>query len=297
MSTNIVGGERRFPDIVANNYTDLSTNFNPALYSGQYAEVINGQSGGWVPGWLGGTYYSKGFYKSNGTTWEYIGSFPYQATQIEVDAGVNDDKFVTPKTFIQGLTNWFTNSKLLSVLGYTPVPNTRTINGLDLSTNRVLTINNLGFFNIPFTPSSVVTGTTSETQVGVVAIPANSIKTTDQLRIYTPHIKSGTAGTVTIIYKLSTSSTMPSGTTDRIATFTSGSQQGWFPMQRNPVYNISNFIIQGASNNSLVDTAISVNTPSVIAYDRTQLLYLYVSVTLSNSADSVYLAGGYITNM
>lgn len=120
MSTNIVGGERRFPDIVANNYTDLSTNYSAPLYTGQYAEVINGESGGWIPGWLGGTYYSKGFYKSNGTTWEYIGSFPYQASQAEVDAGTVEDKFVSPKTFIQGLTNWFTNSKLLEILSYTP---------------------------------------------------------------------------------------------------------------------------------------------------------------------------------
>ena len=99
MATNIVGGERRFPDLVANNFTDLSINYPAALYTNQYAEVINGQSGGWIPGWLGGTYYSKGFYKSNGTTWEYVGSFPYQATQIEVDAGTVEDKFVTPKTF------------------------------------------------------------------------------------------------------------------------------------------------------------------------------------------------------
>jgi hypothetical protein len=107
MATNIVGGERRFPDIVANNYTDLSTNFNPALYTGQYAEVLNGQSGGWIPGWLGGTYYSKGFYKSNGVTWEYIGSFPYQATQAQVDAGTNNDRFVTPST-LKNASQWDT---------------------------------------------------------------------------------------------------------------------------------------------------------------------------------------------
>ena len=101
MATNIVGGERRFPDVVANNFTDLSTNYPAALYTNQYAEVINGESAGWFPGWLGGTYYSKGFYKSNGTTWEYIGSFPYQASQAEMDAGTVDDKFSTPLTVEQ----------------------------------------------------------------------------------------------------------------------------------------------------------------------------------------------------
>lgn len=107
MATNIVGGERRFPDIVAANYTDLSTNFPAALYTNQYAEVINSQGTSWLPGSLGGTYYSKGFYKSNGTTWEYIGSFPYQATQAQVDAGTNNDRFVTPLT-LKNSTQWDT---------------------------------------------------------------------------------------------------------------------------------------------------------------------------------------------
>ena len=105
MATNIVGGERRFPDIVVANYTDLSTNFPAALYTNQYAEVINSQGTSWLPGSIGGTYYSKGFYKSNGTVWEYIGSFPYQATQAQVNAGTNNDRFVTPLT-LRNSSQW-----------------------------------------------------------------------------------------------------------------------------------------------------------------------------------------------
>lgn len=55
------------------------------------------QGTSWLPGPLGGTYYNSGLYYSNGTTWEYMNS-PYQATQIEVDAGIVADKFVTPST-------------------------------------------------------------------------------------------------------------------------------------------------------------------------------------------------------
>jgi hypothetical protein len=105
MGTNIVGGERRFPDIVASNYTDLSTNFPPALYTNQYAEVINSQGTSWLPGIIGGTYYSKGFYKSDGVIWDYVGSFPYQATQAQVDAGTNNDRFVTPST-LRNSSQW-----------------------------------------------------------------------------------------------------------------------------------------------------------------------------------------------
>ena len=55
------------------------------------------QGTSWLPGPLGGTYYNSGLYYSNGTTWEYMNS-PYQATQLEVDAGIVADKFVTPST-------------------------------------------------------------------------------------------------------------------------------------------------------------------------------------------------------
>lgn len=105
--------------------------------------VLASQGTSWLLGFLGGTYYPAGFYYDATTEYLYTKT-PYQANQTEVDAGINDDKFVTPKTFIQGLTNWFTNSKLLSVLGFTPVPNSRTINGYDLTSNRTLTSSDVG---------------------------------------------------------------------------------------------------------------------------------------------------------
>lgn len=51
----------------------------------------------WLPGALGGTYYSAGMYYSNGTTYEFL-DVPYNATQSEVNTGTNNDKFVTPAT-------------------------------------------------------------------------------------------------------------------------------------------------------------------------------------------------------
>lgn len=55
------------------------------------------QGTAWLPGSLGGTYYSAGLYYSNGVAWQYM-DVPYQATQVEVDAGVNTDHYITPKT-------------------------------------------------------------------------------------------------------------------------------------------------------------------------------------------------------
>jgi hypothetical protein len=155
----------------------------------------------------------------------------------------------------------------------------------------------LNFFRLDFTPSSVVTATTSETQVGVLMIPANSIKTIDQLKFFAPIVKIGGLSTCTVTLKLSTSATMPIGTTDRIATFVGTAGNRWLPMMRNPQYNGGNLIITATSTTLVSDLVATSVDASVIAIDRTVNQYLYVSVTLANASDSAYLAGGYITNM
>ncbi len=213
------------------------------------------------------------------------------------------------------------------------VPTTRTLNGFDLSVDRTFTtaviadsvnkryvtdanltvlsntsntntgdetqasiLSKLGIFYLTFTPSSAVTGTTSETQVAVVTIPANTIRSIDNLRIYTPVVKSGTAGLCTVTYKLSTSATMPSGTTDRIA-FVSGSTGSlWIGMNRNASYNGGNLIIANSGTSLISDLTTAVQAPTVTARNNAVTLYLYISITLGNAGDSAYLSGGYITN-
>lgn len=64
--------------------------------------VLNGENASWRPTWLGGTYYPKGIYQSIAGVWEYVGDFPFQASQSDVDAGTNNNQFVTPLT----LKNW-----------------------------------------------------------------------------------------------------------------------------------------------------------------------------------------------
>jgi len=66
--------------------------------TGQFYWCSASQGTSWLPGSLGGTYYSAGLYYSNGVSWEFI-AVPYQATQAEVHTGTNNDKFVTPATF------------------------------------------------------------------------------------------------------------------------------------------------------------------------------------------------------
>lgn len=69
----------------------------PADEAGFIWFVETAQGTAWLPGNFGGNYYPRGAYYSNGTEWIYQNSAS-QATQAEVNAGVIDDKFVSPNT-------------------------------------------------------------------------------------------------------------------------------------------------------------------------------------------------------
>ena len=79
---------------VVSNYSALP---DPTTVSGKFYWCENSQGTAWLPGSLGGTYYSAGMYYSNGVTWSYM-EVPFEATQAEVDAGTVTDKFVSPST-------------------------------------------------------------------------------------------------------------------------------------------------------------------------------------------------------
>jgi len=92
---DLVHSEDSFDKItVVANYSSL-----PAAntVSGEFYWCSASQGTSWLPGSLGGTYYSVGMYYSNGTNWQFL-DVPYQATQAEVDTGTNTNKFVTPDT-------------------------------------------------------------------------------------------------------------------------------------------------------------------------------------------------------
>ena len=186
------------------------------------------------------------------------------------------------------------NKRYVTDANLTVIGNTSNTNTGDETQSSILS--KLGIFYLPFTPSSAVTGTTSETQVAVVTIPANSIRSIDNLRIYTPVVKSGTAGLCTVTYKLSTSATMPSGTTDRIALVAGATGNLWIGMNRNASYNGGNLIIANSGTSLISDLTVAAQAPTVTARNNAVTLYLYISITLGNATDSAYLSGGYITN-
>jgi hypothetical protein len=92
--TNAISGISSGGIVTVANYSALpaANTVNGKFY---WCQASQGTS--WLPGYLGGTYYNAGLYHSNGTTWEWQ-EYAYQATQVEVDAGLVTDKFVTPAT-------------------------------------------------------------------------------------------------------------------------------------------------------------------------------------------------------
>ena len=112
--------ETKVPITVVANYSVLPS---ASTVSGKFYWCSASQGTEWLPGSLGGTYYSNGLYYSNGITWQYL-IVPYQATQSEVDAGTVTDKFVTPKTLNDAI-KWTTkepaNSNIQSHISNTVI--------------------------------------------------------------------------------------------------------------------------------------------------------------------------------
>jgi hypothetical protein len=95
---------------VVANYSALP---DPTTVSNKFYFVDAAQGTKWLPGELGGTYYPKGMYHSSGSAWIYLDS-PYQGTQIDVDAGLLNDRFITPLT-LSAYSKWATKADASTV--------------------------------------------------------------------------------------------------------------------------------------------------------------------------------------
>lgn len=106
------------------NYATLP---NPTLHDGETWIALASQGTAWLPGSLGGTYYPKGQYYSDGTNWIYD-STPYQSSQSDVNTGIITDQFVSPSTLANSI--WaFTAAKGLATV----------LSGLSVVTGGVIT--------------------------------------------------------------------------------------------------------------------------------------------------------------
>ena len=97
--------------------------------------------------------------------------------------------------------------------------------------------------------------------------------------------------------KLSTSPTMPSGSTDQIFGYTNiGATNLSFGMDR--MYIVSDGLIKGYPFQVSSYSSSNANTSSFSskAFNRTVTNYLYVSIELVNTADQARLEGIQLTN-
>jgi nitrogen fixation protein len=146
--------------------------------------------------------------------------------------------------------------------------------------------------------STGVTGTLSETEVLKVTIPANTFSANDFLKFQATISKTGTAGACTMRIKLTSSSTMPSGTTNTIATYGLGATNLFLNFSRTS-HRIRSGNIFGylfTNNNNAHDFIASGSAQNSQAFDVTVENYIYVSLINGSIADTTYLEGITITN-
>ena len=109
--------------------------------------------------------------------------------------------------------------------------------------------------------------------------------------------KIGTNGNMNIKGKLSTSPTMPSGTTDVIFGYTNLSATN-LTLGMDRMYIVSDGLIKGFPFylSSFASSAAGAVSFASKPFDRTVTNYLYVSIQLGNTADQARLEGLQLTN-
>jgi len=155
---------------------------------------------------------------------------------------------------------------------------------------------NMLYRSITTTPSSTLTGTLTETQLLQITIAANTFTADEILDLSTKFFRAGNTSNMTLRFKMSTSNTMPAGTTGQIATYVLPTNNQHIKFTRE--FKIFGGNIIGVLNtaNAVTDYGTGNNALSTQAFDPTVTNYFYVSATLGNTGDSIYLLENKLTN-
>ena len=151
-------------------------------------------------------------------------------------------------------------------------------------------------FNIKVTtPSSWVTGTLSETEVYRFSIPANTISSQSILSIESMLFnKIGVNGFFNVRVKLTTSATMPTGSTEQIArTPNIPSNVRATAIRRKFYVNGDVMTSQNFDSGLYFDEYSNSDAISSRTLNRTQTYNVIISVILANVSDQVRLEGLY----
>ena len=172
-----------------------------------------------------------------------------------------------------------------------------TFNNKQIATQAAI-LATLGWYNYKnTTSSSTLTGTLTETQLLQVTIPANTFSASDFLKYTTAFSKTGIIGNCIFRFKLSTSSTMPSGTTGQIGIYTMGSNILYVAVDGRLAIKGGNITGMPFTQNTNVPTTPSASALGSVAFDTTVTQYFYVSATMGSILDSLFLNSTQITNI
>jgi hypothetical protein len=146
------------------------------------------------------------------------------------------------------------------------------------------------------TNGSVLTATTDETSILIIEIPANTFLASDIFNLNVQLSKTGTAASVVVKAKISTSPSTPSGTTGQIATVSNGNAGLFAPFIR--TFTIAGGFITGlgATFSANNDYSISVAAPFSLAFNVTQTRYLHITASLNSAADSIKVLSATLKN-
>lgn len=172
-----------------------------------------------------------------------------------------------------------------------------TFNNKQTATSSAI-LSTLAYYNYKnTTSSSTLTGTLTETQLLQVTIPANTFSASDFLKFTATFVKTGIVGVCNLKFKISTSSTMPSGSTSQIATVQMGTTSLFGQINRTLSIKSSNITGYNFTVSAFTDNVGSTSAINTQAFDPTVTNYFYVSATLLSAADSVYMNSIQITNI
>jgi hypothetical protein len=139
--------------------------------------------------------------------------------------------------------------------------------------------------------------TTGEKEMIRITIPANSFSANDKFKFRILMSKVGVTLATTVRIKLTTSTSMPSGSTQQIATFALGAANTYAPIERSMGIIGGNLKGFPFTTSIVQDNGFSTATLSQVAFDVTQTQYLYVSVTpTAVTTDLTYLEIAELTN-
>lgn len=186
-------------------------------------------------------------------------------------------------------------------VGLSNVDNTSDINKpISIATQNALNLKVDKGLNLKITtPTSYVTGTLSETEVLKIEIPANTLLASDVIKIPLLLVKKlNTNGTTIVRLKMSTSATMPSGSTDLIALSPTAAATN-LTIGMIKTYFIESGNIKGTqfTGPAYTDNGTGPGVISEKAFDNTVTNYLYVSIQLSSTSDQARLEAMQINNL